>query len=105
MSGHYSFLKISLFNNAGHDTTASGISWCLYHLAKHPEYQHKARDEVDRVLNGRDTSTVLWSATNLRFIVLAENHFKIKYHLCYFVQNYEKQIVGHYLFYVTSTEG
>jgi len=46
---------------AGHDTTASTISWCLYHLAKHPAYQQKARDEVDAVLDGRDTPSVLWS--------------------------------------------
>jgi len=50
-------------NCAGHDTTASAISWCLYHLAKHPEYQQKARDEVDRVLSGRDSPDVLWSVT------------------------------------------
>jgi len=48
---------------AGHDTTASTISWCLYHLAKHPDCQQKARDEVDSVLSGRDSTNVLWLAT------------------------------------------
>jgi len=46
---------------AGHDTTASGVSWCLYHLAKHPDCQRKARDEVDEVLKGRDVPDILWS--------------------------------------------
>ncbi|KAL5509312.1 hypothetical protein EMCRGX_G004654 [Ephydatia muelleri] len=37
----------------GHDTTASGICWTLYLLAKHPEHQEKCRDEIRSVLDGR----------------------------------------------------
>ena len=32
---------------AGHDTVASGISWALYNLAKHPDIQERAREEVE----------------------------------------------------------
>ena len=39
----------------GHDTTTSGISWTLYCLAKYPEHQDKVREEVRRVLKGRET--------------------------------------------------
>lgn len=46
--------------NAGHDTTASGISWILYSLAKHPEYQKKCQEEIDRIFNGRDPTDVEW---------------------------------------------
>ncbi len=31
---------------AGHETTASTMSWMLYELAKHPDYQAKMRAEI-----------------------------------------------------------
>ncbi|EKM52320.1 uncharacterized protein PHACADRAFT_260638 [Phanerochaete carnosa HHB-10118-sp] len=31
---------------AGHETTANTITWLLWELAKHPEYQQKLRDEI-----------------------------------------------------------
>ena len=36
----------------GHDTTASAITWLVYSLAKHPEYQDRARAEVDALGGG-----------------------------------------------------
>ncbi|KAF7323864.1 Cytochrome P450 [Mycena kentingensis (nom. inval.)] len=39
---------------AGEDTTANTVAWCLYELAKDPEYQHKLREEVDQA--GTDDS-------------------------------------------------
>jgi len=39
----------------GHDTTASGITWMLYNLAKHPEHQEKCRKEVDAIFDQKDT--------------------------------------------------
>ena len=38
----------------GHDTTASGIAWALYNLARHPEHQEMCRREVDAVLSEKD---------------------------------------------------
>ncbi|XP_037591792.1 cytochrome P450 4F11-like [Cebus imitator] len=38
------------FMFGGHDTTASGLSWILYHLSRHPEYQERCRQEVRELL-------------------------------------------------------
>nr|XP_044995183.1 leukotriene-B4 omega-hydroxylase 3-like [Jaculus jaculus]XP_044995185.1 leukotriene-B4 omega-hydroxylase 3-like [Jaculus jaculus]XP_044995186.1 leukotriene-B4 omega-hydroxylase 3-like [Jaculus jaculus]XP_044995187.1 leukotriene-B4 omega-hydroxylase 3-like [Jaculus jaculus] len=44
----------------GHDTTASGLSWVLYNLARHPEHQERCREEVRELLRGRDTEEIEW---------------------------------------------
>ncbi|XP_075689070.1 cytochrome P450 4A4-like [Rhinoderma darwinii] len=47
--------EVDTFMFAGHDTTASGISWILYALAKHTEHQERCRKEIREVLGDRDT--------------------------------------------------
>lgn len=37
----------------GHETTACGLSWMWYLLARHPEYREALEAELDRVLNNR----------------------------------------------------
>ncbi|XP_051026827.1 cytochrome P450 4F1 isoform X2 [Acomys russatus] len=44
----------------GHDTTASGLSWILYNLAKHPEYQERCRQEVQELLRDREPEEIEW---------------------------------------------
>ncbi|XP_004384578.1 phylloquinone omega-hydroxylase CYP4F2-like [Trichechus manatus latirostris] len=44
----------------GYDTTASGISWVLYNLAKHPEYQERCRQEVRELLRDRQAEEIEW---------------------------------------------
>nr|XP_005904201.1 PREDICTED: docosahexaenoic acid omega-hydroxylase CYP4F3 isoform X2 [Bos mutus] len=44
----------------GHDTTASGLSWILYNLAKHQEYQERCRQEVQELLKDREPKNIEW---------------------------------------------
>jgi cytochrome P450 len=37
---------------AGHETSASALSWTLYLLAIHPEIQQQAYEEVAGILQG-----------------------------------------------------
>lgn len=43
---------------AGHDTTASGISWTLYSLAKYPEHLKRCQEEVDEVLKEKTNKDI-----------------------------------------------
>jgi cytochrome P450 len=45
---------------SGHDTTASAISWILYSLAEHPEYQRKCQEEIDRVVSETKSGDLEW---------------------------------------------
>ncbi|CAH1788102.1 unnamed protein product [Owenia fusiformis] len=46
--------EVDTFMFEGHDTTASGISWCLYNLANNPECQDKCRQEAYEVIGDRE---------------------------------------------------
>ena len=48
------------FMFGGHDTTASALSWILYNLARHPEYQERCRQEVQELLRGREPQEIEW---------------------------------------------
>ncbi|KAI8485299.1 hypothetical protein Bbelb_368630, partial [Branchiostoma belcheri] len=45
--------EVDTFMFEGHDTTASGLSWTLYCLARQPGHQEKCRNEAREVLQGK----------------------------------------------------
>ncbi|MDX2816290.1 cytochrome P450 [Streptomyces sp. NPDC006207] len=45
--------QVLIFLLAGHETTATSLAFALHLLARHPEAQGRAREEIDRVLGGR----------------------------------------------------
>uniref|UniRef100_A0A2K6GXV0 Cytochrome P450 family 4 subfamily F member 156, pseudo n=1 Tax=Propithecus coquereli TaxID=379532 RepID=A0A2K6GXV0_PROCO len=49
-----------LVADEGHDTMASGISWVLYNLARHPEHQERCRQEVQELLRDREPKEIEW---------------------------------------------
>jgi len=53
--------EVDTFLFEGHDTTASAISWTLFSLAEHPEYQEKCRQEIEEILEGRESDDIEWS--------------------------------------------
>ncbi|XP_010867490.1 cytochrome P450 4F3 isoform X2 [Esox lucius] len=52
------------FMFAGHDTTASGISWVLYNLSQNQDYQDRCRAEVNDLLQDRQTEDIEWDDLN-----------------------------------------
>ncbi|XP_067683746.1 ultra-long-chain fatty acid omega-hydroxylase-like [Haliotis asinina] len=52
--------EVDTFLFEGHDTTASGISWMLFTMASKPEFQTRIQEEVDTLLDGRESSHITW---------------------------------------------
>ena len=42
---------------AGHETSATAMAWCFYHLSRNPEVREKLEAEVDEVLDGGPLTT------------------------------------------------
>lgn len=60
-----------MFMFAGHDTTASALSWIFYNLAMNQEYQERCRAEVTSLLEDRDTDDITWDdLSQLKFITM-----------------------------------
>ena len=48
----------------GHDTTASALAWTLYSLAEHPHFQRQCQQEIDSLLQDRNTDDITWSVAH-----------------------------------------
>ncbi len=52
--------EVDTFLFAGHDTTASSLSWILYAMAKYPEHQRKVQEELDEIFAEKGNERVEW---------------------------------------------
>jgi cytochrome P450 family 4 len=61
--------EVDTFMFEGHDTTSSGIAFCLYNLAKHPEVQQKAFEEIRQVFgDDLERATTLKDLNDLHYL-------------------------------------
>lgn len=61
--------EVDTFMFAGHDTTTSAIAFTLYNLAKHPEVQTKALEEIRNVIgDDPNTEIVLKDLNDLKYL-------------------------------------
>ncbi|KAL5013691.1 hypothetical protein ScPMuIL_007961 [Solemya velum] len=56
--------EVDTFLFAGHDTTTSAISWIIYTLAQHQDYQERVFLELEELMTGRGNEEVLWEDLN-----------------------------------------
>ncbi|XP_038068395.1 cytochrome P450 4A25-like isoform X1 [Patiria miniata] len=52
--------EVDTFLFEGHDTTASSLTWMLYAMATNPEHQRKVQEEIDEVMEGRESEVIQW---------------------------------------------
>ncbi|XP_069136543.1 ultra-long-chain fatty acid omega-hydroxylase-like isoform X1 [Argopecten irradians] len=63
--------EVDTFLFEGHDTTASAVTWTLYSIAKHKEVQQRIQQELDEVLQGRDSDDITWDdLSKLRYLTM-----------------------------------
>lgn len=63
--------EVDTFVFEGHDTTTSGISFCLYELAKNPKVQEKCFEEIrDIIGDDLEKSVTLKDLTELKYLEL-----------------------------------
>ena len=57
---------------SGHDTTSSGLMWTMILMAQHPDYQIRCQEEIDELLEGRDSDDITWYYHTVTFVSLKE---------------------------------
>lgn len=63
--------EVDTFMFEGHDTTAAGITWTLYLLARHPLIQQQVQEEVDSFFEQRPDTLTVEDLKELRYLECA----------------------------------
>lgn len=67
---------------AGNDTTSTSLTWALYELAKHPEFQADLRREIHERNTWEPTFKELESMTLLNATVMVWRSFELGKLIC-----------------------
>jgi cytochrome P450 family 4 len=62
--------EVDVFMFGGHDTLTSGISFCLYNIAKYPEVQQKIFEEIQSQVESGNAALTLKDLNNLHYLEL-----------------------------------
>lgn len=60
--------EVDTFMFEGHDTTAAGLTWALYLLARHPHVQQQVHEEVDKFFEQRPETLTVEDLKDLRYL-------------------------------------
>ncbi|PFX12505.1 Cytochrome P450 4C1 [Stylophora pistillata] len=60
--------EVDTFMFEGHDTTAAGLTWALYLLARHPHIQQQVHEEVDKFFEQRPETLTVNDLKDLRYL-------------------------------------
>lgn len=84
--------EVDMFMFAGHDTTASGLSWTLFHIARLPDVQKKIHEELDNVLGDEPVDDISSETLNeLRYLeCVIKEAFRLTPPVPYFSRKLQK---------------
>lgn len=61
--------EVDTFMFEGHDTTSAAISWTLFLLGSHPEYQDRVVEELDSIFgDDRETPATMKNLLDMRYL-------------------------------------
>ncbi|XP_055947713.1 cytochrome P450 4c3-like [Argiope bruennichi] len=60
--------EVDTFTFEGHDTTSSGISWCLWMIGLHPWIQKKIHEELDSIFGDNNRDATMEDLKDMKYL-------------------------------------
>lgn len=92
--------EVDTFMFGGHDTTTSGIAFCLYNIAKHPEVQKKILEEINSEIGEGDIVLNLANLNKLHYLELViKESLRLFPSVPFFARKFDREVTaGGYTF-------